>query len=123
MRSGPEVIHFPMRVGEQFFSELAGERLVTKRNKYGVPTKVWERTQTKNEALDAAALALAALRLVAPTPAVLDQWARRTQEAAGTIQQPADATTPGTTTPPAPKRATASRRRRVARSTYLSDWR
>lgn len=66
---GPEFIHFPMSVGETFFDELTAERLVTKRNKFGVPTKTWEQTRERNESLDAMVLALAALRIVAPTPA------------------------------------------------------
>lgn len=66
---GPEFVHFPMTVGETFFDELTAERLVTKRNKFGVPTKTWELVRSRNESLDCFALALAALRIVAPTPA------------------------------------------------------
>jgi phage terminase large subunit GpA-like protein len=66
---GREYIHFPMTVGETFFDELTAERLVTKRNKFGVPTKTWELTRSRNESLDCLALALAALRIVAPNAA------------------------------------------------------
>lgn len=66
---GPEYLHFPMSVGEAFFDELTAERLVTKRNKYGVPTKTWEQIRERNESLDCLVLALAALRVVAPNAA------------------------------------------------------
>ena len=67
---GAEYVHFPLTVGETFFDELTAERLVTKRNKYGVPTKTWELVHARrNESLDCFALALAALRIVAPTAA------------------------------------------------------
>ena len=46
--------------------ELTAEKLVTKRNKYGVPTKTWEQIRDRNESLDTFVLALAALRIVAP---------------------------------------------------------
>lgn len=65
---GPEYVHFPRTVGETFFDELTAEKLTTKRNKYGVPTKTWEQVKERNESLDCAVLALAALRIVAPTP-------------------------------------------------------
>jgi phage terminase large subunit GpA-like protein len=74
---GAEYIHFPTSVDETFFHELTSERLVTKRNKYGVPTKTWEQTRERNESLDALVLALAALRIVAPTPARFEVLARQ----------------------------------------------
>lgn len=64
---GPEFVHFPMTVGETFFDELTAEKLITKRNKYGVPTKTWEQIRDRNESLDCFVLALAALRIIAPT--------------------------------------------------------
>jgi len=80
-RSGPEVIHFPLSVGEQFFSELTAEKLITKRNKFGVPTKVWEQQRSRNEAIDCLCYALGALRLVA-TPQRLQEWAKKIATAA-----------------------------------------
>jgi phage terminase large subunit GpA-like protein len=87
-RSGPEVVHFPLSVGEQFFSELTAEKLITKRNKYGVPTKVWEQQRSRNEAIDCLCYALGALRLVA-TPARLQEWATRITAAAAAQSTPA----------------------------------
>jgi phage terminase large subunit GpA-like protein len=55
-------------VGEAFASEMTAEQLTTKRNKYGVPTKRWEQIRDRNESLDCFVLALAALRIIAPTP-------------------------------------------------------
>jgi len=72
---GPEFVHFPDALGEQFFKELTSEKLVTKRNKFGVPTKVWEQVQDRNETLDCFVLAHAALRIVAPTPVQFERMA------------------------------------------------
>jgi phage terminase large subunit GpA-like protein len=122
-RAGPEVVHFPMTVGEQFFSELTAERLVTKRNKYGVPTKTWERQQAKNEALDAFALALGALRIVA-TPARLEEWAKQVAAAAAAAvthaAPPGEAGLDASTPPAVPTPAARPAVRRVSRSLYLS---
>jgi phage terminase large subunit GpA-like protein len=104
-RSGPEVIHFPMTVGETFFAELTAEVLVTRRNRWGVPVKVWEQRRERNEALDCFVLALAALRVLNPP---LETWAAQLAAAAGA---PA--------APEAPARPPAPAARRTARSAYL----
>jgi phage terminase large subunit GpA-like protein len=70
---GPEKIHFPHGLGQQFFDELTAERLVTRRSRLGVPEKVWEQVHERNESLDTFVYALAALRVLAPTPARLTQ--------------------------------------------------
>lgn len=72
---GPEYVHFPQTVGEIFFEELTAEKLITKRNKYGVPTKVWTQVRDRNETFDCFVLGLAALRMAAPTPARFQQLA------------------------------------------------
>jgi len=77
---GPEYVHFPTGVGETFFDELTAEKFVTKRNKYGVPSKTWERIRERNESLDCFVLALAALRIIAPTPARFDALAVKVDE-------------------------------------------
>jgi len=68
-REGSDVIHFPMTVGELFFSELTSEHLITERNKYGVPSKKWAKRpgHDRNESLDCFGMAFAAMRVVAPT--------------------------------------------------------
>lgn len=78
---GPEYIHFPDSLGEQFFDELTAEKLVTKRNKFGVPTKVWEQVRERNESLDCFVLAHAALRIVAPTPKHFEKLAASQRKA------------------------------------------
>ena len=98
------MIHFPTTVGEQFFSELTAERVVTRRSKFGVPMKVWERVRTRNESLDCAALCLAALRLVA-TPQRLVAWAKTVAEAGAAV--PTDGTPPPPSPPPPPARRSA----------------
>lgn len=74
---GPEYVHFPTSVAETFFAELTAEKLVTKRNKYGVPTKEWTQVAERNESLDCYVLALAALRILAPTPPRFEGMAKQ----------------------------------------------
>jgi phage terminase large subunit GpA-like protein len=76
---GPEFVHLPTALGETFVDELCSEQCVVKRSKFGVPTKTWVQIRERNESLDCLALALAALRVVAPTPA-------RFQKLAGEIE-------------------------------------
>jgi phage terminase large subunit GpA-like protein len=68
---GPGVIHFPMTVGDAFFTSLTAEHLVTQRNKFNVPSKRWALRpgHTRNEVLDCFGMATAALRVICPTPA------------------------------------------------------
>lgn len=67
--SGPGVLHFHEAVGENFFSELTAEHLVTERNKYGVPSQRWAMRPglRRNETLDCLGYALAAFRALCPT--------------------------------------------------------
>ncbi len=106
---GPEYVHFPMSVGETFFDELTAEKLVTRRNKYGVPTKTWEQIRERNESLDCFVLALAALRIIAPNPqrfaALAAQIAVASAEAGKRLEQAAAQDAVPT--------------RRVSRSSYL----
>ena len=76
---GPGFVHFPMTVGDGFFTELTAEHLIAGRNKYGVPSKRWAMRpgHERNESLDCFGLALAALRTVAPTPARFRELAAR----------------------------------------------
>jgi len=82
-RTGAEVIHFPMTVGDAFFKELTAEYLVTKRNQLGVPVRQWAKLpgRDRNEALDCYGMALAAMRCVAPTRARYADLAARVQAA------------------------------------------
>jgi len=50
---------------------------VTKHNKYGVPSKTWAQTRDRNESLDCFVLSLAALRIIAPSPARFERGAAR----------------------------------------------
>lgn len=79
--AGPEYIHFPTSVGETFFDELTAEKRITKRNKYGVPSKTWEQVRERNESLDCFVLALAAVRILAPTRGRFETAAARVQDA------------------------------------------
>jgi phage terminase large subunit GpA-like protein len=91
---GAGYVHFPLSLGETFFDELTAETLVTKRNKYGVPTKTWEQTRERNESLDCFVLSLAALRVLAPTPARFDKLAGDLDTVRQGIHVPAPARSP-----------------------------
>lgn len=77
--AAPGFVHFPDTVGDAFFSELTAEHQVFARNKYGVPSRKWAMRpgHERNESLDTFGLALAALRIVAPTPARFAEVAAR----------------------------------------------
>ena len=64
---GPGYVHLPHAewCDEEFAAQLSSERLVTKFSK-GIPVQVWKKIRTRNEALDCAVYALAALRLHHP---------------------------------------------------------
>jgi phage terminase large subunit GpA-like protein len=70
---GPGFVHIPMQdwADEELTAQLTAERLVTKFTK-GVPETFWKKIRARNEALDCAVMALAALRLLNPR---LEQWA------------------------------------------------
>jgi len=82
--TGAGVCHFPMSVGDAFFTELTSEHLVTERNKYGVSAKKWaiRPGHTRNETLDCFGMALAAQRIVCPTPARFAELAQKLEDAA-----------------------------------------
>jgi phage terminase large subunit GpA-like protein len=108
-------MHFPMSVGDAFFSELTAEQRVTRRNKYGVPERVWQQIRERNESLDCFVLAFASLRALTGTP---ERFARY----AGHLAKSAAAPAPVAPTPaPAPTEGQQppGPRRRVARSGYL----
>jgi phage terminase large subunit GpA-like protein len=82
---GAEYVHLPTTVGETFVDELTAEQLMTKRNKYGVPTKTWERVRERNESLDCFVLSLAALRIIAPNSVRFDTLAAKIEESRSRI--------------------------------------
>jgi phage terminase large subunit GpA-like protein len=122
---GPEYVHFPMSVGETFFNELTAETLRTKRNKYGVPTKVWEQVRSRNEAIDCLSYSLAALRIIAPAPRRIEVAAAQIATAVAAQSMPAappaveSAGDPADPLPPLPPVSVSPMGRRVYRSRYL----
>jgi len=97
--AGPGVIHFPMTVGDAFFTELTAEHLLVQRNKLGVPSKRWavRPGHDRNESLDCMGMALAAYRVICPTPAHFAALAKKIDDAAVPVAAPA--------VPPAPRQA------------------
>jgi len=63
---GPGFCHFPLERDEEYFSQLASEKLVTK-YRLGRPTKEWHKVRARNEALDCRVYAFAALKILSPT--------------------------------------------------------
>lgn len=59
---GPGYLHFPESYGEEFFTQLTAEKLVT-RMKAGFPRREWVK-EGRNEALDCRVLAMAALAIL-----------------------------------------------------------
>ena len=64
---GPSYIHFPVApmFDEEYFQQLTGEKYVTKYVK-GRPKREWQKTRSRNEALDIAVYNLAALYILNP---------------------------------------------------------
>lgn len=116
---GPGSFHFPARVetfDEEFFAQLCAEHRDVRYSRGGVATHtVWVQDRERNEALDAAVLALAAFRLLNPN---LRDMAGRIWEAAG---GPAKAPTGPIESPPETPARPAAPRPRFARSTYLQS--
>jgi phage terminase large subunit GpA-like protein len=116
---GPGAMHFPTRVetvDEEFFAQLCAEHRETRYSKRGVATHyVWVKDRDRNEALDAAVLALAAFRLLNPN---IRQIAERLREAVAALESRTGASQPVSSSGQTPAR-TKPVTRRVARSTYL----
>lgn len=74
---GPGFVHIPhvYWADEELAAQLTSERLVTKFSK-GQPSQVWKKIRTRNEALDCAVYAIAALRLLHPDLELLAQRLR-----------------------------------------------
>lgn len=107
---GPGYMHFPERVDEDYFAQLCAEHRETRYNKSKVAThSVWVQDRQRNEALDTAVLALAAVRLLNPN-------IRHMAETLAAAAPPPGGGDPG----PAPAQQPAQpMERRVGRSKYL----
>lgn len=106
---GNGYVHLPYAdwCDEEFAAQLVSERLV-RRKVRGLPVQIWKKIRTRNEALDCAVYATAAMRLLNPRLQIM------AAQLAATSTPPAAAIRP-----PAPVGPT-SRRPRLARSKYLS---
>jgi phage terminase large subunit GpA-like protein len=106
---GPGFVHLPKTVDEEFIAQLTAEKLVT-RYAHGVPVRQWIQTRPRNEALDCANLALAALRLLNPRLAAMAEILAATPPAPPAARPDA----PGPAATPA-----APPQRRMVPSPYL----
>lgn len=98
---GPGCLHLPEAswCDDELAAQLTSERLVMKWHK-GLPTQVWRKLRTRNEALDCAVYAIAALRLLNPKLTIM-------AEQLAALSDPS-------ALPPAPKPG-----RRTGRSSYM----
>lgn len=106
---GNGYVHLPHAdwCDEEFAAQLTSERLV-RRKVRGLTIQMWQKTRPRNEALDCAVYATAAMRLLNPRLAIMAaQLAASSRPPAPTTDQP----------PPA---GPTARRPRIARSRYLS---
>jgi phage terminase large subunit GpA-like protein len=71
---GHGYVHMPLVdwADEELAAQLTSERLVTRFSK-GVPSQIWKKIRPRNEALDCAVYAIAALRLLHPDLELLAQ--------------------------------------------------
>lgn len=118
---GPGYVHLPVAdwCDAEFAAQLAAESLVTRWTK-GVPSQVWKKLRARNEMLDCAVYATAALRLLNPKLAQMLETLNATAEKkkAAETGGPAKAApvAPGA---PQPGQVTGTVGRRVIRSRYL----
>jgi len=85
--------HFPDTYPPEFFKQITGEELVTKKNRRGFPVREWVKTHERNEALDLAVYARAAASDVGLDRWTPEQWARERTDSglppSGGVGQPA----------------------------------
>jgi phage terminase large subunit GpA-like protein len=62
---GPGYWHFPAHYDEEYYRQLCAEKAVTKFHR-GFPTRQWHKVRSRNEALDCAVYARAALEILNP---------------------------------------------------------
>lgn len=110
---GPGYVHLPHEdwCDEELTAQLTSETLKTKWEK-GVPVQVWVKRRLRNEGLDCAVLAIAALRLLNPKLPAMHENLRRQASA-----RPPSGSAPDTPPLPVPPRPPSQRR--IARSRYL----
>lgn len=60
---GPGYMHFPLEFDKEHFSQLCGEKAVTKYHA-GFPYREWHKTRERNEALDIKVMQMAALHIL-----------------------------------------------------------
>ena len=111
LEPGPGYIHFPTVFKERYFEQLTAEKVVTRYDRGGFPKRVWELKSdgARNEGLDTAVYAMAALEGLKMMGFDLEAWA-------GDIETRGEG--PGPESVSKPDRA-GKRRRRVSRSQFL----
>jgi phage terminase large subunit GpA-like protein len=113
---GPGYVHLPHVdwCDEEFAAQLTSERLMT-RFERGVPVQSWKKIRARNEILDCAVYAIAALRMIAPIPVRLVTWMQQLRATAGPSAKGAPVEQQKPAAAPSPHV------RRIARSGYLGQ--
>ncbi len=118
----PGYCHFPEH-GEDFFKQITGQQLVTRKNPRGFTTQVWEAVPGHEwHFMDVRRYARAAAAVVGIDGWKESDWQtleRMLGELAAVKPEPEPAPSDASSTPPAPPPAKPPRGRRVAKSSYL----
>lgn len=72
---GPGFMRFPEGRETSYFEGLTAEKLVTRRDKRGFPTKEWHKSRERNEPIDCRAYAYACVRILNPNYDVIKERA------------------------------------------------
>ena len=116
----PGWVHLPAGIEAEWIRQLVAEQLVTLRDRRGFARREWQKLRERNEALDCAVLARAALHELGADRRGEAFWpqaepAAEADTAPEDTAAPAEAAAPPVT-PPRPEQP----RRRVGRSSYLA---
>ncbi|WP_439579339.1 phage terminase large subunit family protein [Elioraea sp.] len=110
-------VHLPAGIDAEWVRQLVAEELRTVRDRRGFARQEWAKLRERNEALDSAVLARAALWLLGADARGHRFWDVHEARAASTADRPADAPTP-----PTPAERAQPQAARPMRRVILSPW-
>jgi len=111
-QAGPGYVHLPTWADEEYLAQLTAEKVVT-RFSYGRPTRSYEKTRPRNEALDLEVYNLAALASLGP--AIMDHLGLMADRLAGREKD-------GETQESAPRSKSSSSSARSRRGGWVHGW-
>jgi phage terminase large subunit GpA-like protein len=98
----PGWVHLPRAVEVEWVKQLVAEQLRTTKDRRGFARQEWAKLRERNEALDCAVLARAALWLLGADRYGEQFWARLRDEAADAPLRPSEIPAAGNVAPPSP---------------------